>query len=108
MTHSNRYNRNALKRRGPRIANPYFIPDENAIEILVAAKKRGVDVKIMVAGKHDENNVSVYDRAFAAKWEEIFHRDLANCRRVDIKDWRNRGWFTKLRELLYSFFRDQV
>jgi cardiolipin synthase A/B len=154
-------------RRSIYIANPYFIPDENAIEILVAAKQRGVDVKIMVAGKHndnqlarynstrlygrllaagveiyeyqrtmlhqkfmvcdgiwstvgtanfdnrsfahnDENNVSVYDRAFAAKWEQIFRRDLGICRRVDIKDWRNRGLFTRLRELLFSFFRDQV
>lgn len=37
------------------IANPYFIPDEQAIRILVEAKQRGVDVKIMVAGKHNDN-----------------------------------------------------
>ncbi|MCI0389615.1 MAG: cardiolipin synthase [Acidobacteria bacterium] len=154
-------------RRSIYIANSYFIPDEKAIEILLAAKKRGVDIKIMVAGNYndnqlarynstrlygqllaagveiyeyertmlhqkfmvcdgiwstvgtanfdnrsfahnDENNVSVYDRAFAAKWEEIFRRDLAACRRVDFKDWRNRGWYTKLREQIFSVFRDQV
>jgi len=32
------------------IANPYFIPDNAAIDILIDARKRGVDVKIMVAG----------------------------------------------------------
>ncbi|HKG23853.1 MAG TPA: phospholipase D-like domain-containing protein [Blastocatellia bacterium] len=37
------------------IANPYFIPDDQAIRILAEAKQRGVDVKIMVAGKHNDN-----------------------------------------------------
>ena len=34
------------------IANPYFIPDARIVEILAAARARGVSVKIMVAGKH--------------------------------------------------------
>jgi cardiolipin synthase len=37
------------------IANPYFVPDDQAIEILINAKRRGVDVKIMVAGVHNDN-----------------------------------------------------
>jgi cardiolipin synthase A/B len=37
------------------IANPYFVPDEQAIRILAEAKRRGVDVKIMVSGKHNDN-----------------------------------------------------
>jgi cardiolipin synthase len=36
------------------IANPYFVPDQAAIEILVEAKRRGVDVRIMVAGIHND------------------------------------------------------
>ncbi len=40
------------------IANPYFIPDGEAIEALAAAKRRGVDVKIMVSGKHNDNRVA--------------------------------------------------
>jgi cardiolipin synthase len=32
------------------IANPYFIPDEAAIDALIEAKKRGVDVRIMMSG----------------------------------------------------------
>src|SRR4029079_12954744 len=34
------------------IANPYFVPDAPAIDTLIEAKKRGVDVKIMVSGNH--------------------------------------------------------
>jgi len=34
------------------IQNAYFLPDAHIREALVAAKKRGVDVRIMVPGKH--------------------------------------------------------
>jgi len=34
------------------IQNPYFLPDEQIRAALVAAAKRGVDVKVMVPGKH--------------------------------------------------------
>ena len=37
------------------IANPYFVPDEAAIDALVDAKKRGVDVRIMVSGIRNDN-----------------------------------------------------
>ena len=40
------------------IANPYFIPDEKAIELLLDARKRGVDVKIMVAGEHNDHTAA--------------------------------------------------
>jgi cardiolipin synthase A/B len=43
------------------IANPYFVPDERAIDVLVAAKQRGVDVKIMVAGIHNDNALARYN-----------------------------------------------
>jgi cardiolipin synthase len=45
----------AAARRSIYIANPYFIPDSGAIDLLVAAKRRGVDVRIMVAGIHNDN-----------------------------------------------------
>jgi cardiolipin synthase A/B len=48
----------ACARRTLWIANPYFIPDERAIDLLVAARKRGVDVKIMVAGVHNDNRLA--------------------------------------------------
>ncbi|HLH44368.1 MAG TPA: phospholipase D-like domain-containing protein [Bryobacteraceae bacterium] len=36
------------------IANPYFIPGARVIDILARACRRGVDVKLMVAGKHND------------------------------------------------------
>jgi cardiolipin synthase A/B len=41
-------------RRSIYIANPYFVPDQTAIETLVEARQRGVDVRIMVAGRHND------------------------------------------------------
>lgn len=149
------------------IANPYFIPDEQAIKILTKAKQRGVDVKIMVSGVHndnflarrnstrlygplleagveiyeynqtmlhhkfmvcdgvwstvgttnfdnrsfalnDENNVSVYDREFAAQWEQIFQRDLRSCQKIELAQWRSRGLFVKAAELVAALLKSQV
>ena len=42
-------------RRSIYIANPYFIPDSAAIDALVEAKRRGVDVRVMVSGIHNDN-----------------------------------------------------
>jgi cardiolipin synthase A/B len=42
------------------IANPYFIPDDSLVQILKEARKRGVDVKIMVAGVHNDMRISRY------------------------------------------------
>jgi cardiolipin synthase len=150
------------------MANPYFIPNEEAIEILVAARRRGVEVKIMVPGEHndhgllarrnssrlygklleagveiyeynptmmhqkfmvcdglwttvgtinfdylsftlnDENNISLYDRDFAASFEEIFRRDLEACKRVELEEWRNRGLRVKAAEWIVSIFKRMV
>lgn len=45
----------AAARRTIDIANPYFIPDQGAIDLLKAARRRGVKVRIMVAGIHNDN-----------------------------------------------------
>ncbi len=45
----------AAARRTIYIANPYFVPDQGAIDLLVAAKRRGVDVRIMVSGIYNDN-----------------------------------------------------
>ena len=42
-------------RRSIHIANPYFVPDQAAIDTLVEARQRGVDVRIMVSGIHNDN-----------------------------------------------------
>jgi cardiolipin synthase len=54
------------------IANPYFIPDAVAIETLIDARKRGIDVRIMVSGIRNDNwiarqnSVRLYGRLLAA------------------------------------------
>jgi cardiolipin synthase len=40
------------------IANPYFIPDQTALDILIDAKRRGVDVKIMVTGRCNDTRLA--------------------------------------------------
>jgi cardiolipin synthase len=42
-------------RRSIYIANPYFIPDAVAIETLIDARRRGIDVRIMVSGDRNDN-----------------------------------------------------
>lgn len=37
------------------IANPYFVPDQAAVDTLVEACRRGVEVKVMIAGRHIDN-----------------------------------------------------
>ena len=45
----------ACARKSLYIANPYFIPDATAVAELIEAKRRGVDVRIMVAGIYNDN-----------------------------------------------------
>jgi len=54
------------------IANPYFIPDARVIDMLAAARGRGVAVRLMVAGEHIDawwarhNGVRLYGRLLEA------------------------------------------
>lgn len=54
------------------IANPYFIPSRTMIEVLADAVARGVDVKLMIAGVHNDtwwarqNSVRLYGRLLEA------------------------------------------
>jgi cardiolipin synthase len=45
-------------RRSILIANPYFVPDPPALDTLIDAKRRGVNVRIMVSGHHNDNWLS--------------------------------------------------
>jgi cardiolipin synthase len=45
----------AAARRSIYITTPYFLPDRSMREELVRAKKRGVTVRIIVPGKHDDH-----------------------------------------------------
>ncbi|MEO8051913.1 MAG: phospholipase D-like domain-containing protein [Acidobacteriota bacterium] len=54
------------------IANPYFIPDARVIEMLAAARRRGVVVKLMLSGEHidswwaRQNSIRLYGRLLEA------------------------------------------
>ena len=56
----------ASARRRILIANSYFVPNTLAVEMLVAARRRGVDVEIIVPGKIGD--AAVVRRASRAKW----------------------------------------
>ena len=65
------------------IANPYFVPDPVAIETLIEAKERGVDVRIMVSGIRNDNwlarhnSVRLFGRLLAAGIEiQEFNRTM--------------------------------
>jgi len=54
------------------IANPYFVPDPVAIDTLIDARKRGVNVRVMVSGIRNDNwlarhnSVRLFGRLLAA------------------------------------------
>jgi cardiolipin synthase len=59
-------------RRHLHIANPYFIPDARVIDMLAHACRRGVAVKLMVAGEHNDtwwarqNSLRLYGKLLEA------------------------------------------
>jgi cardiolipin synthase len=156
----------ACARRSIYIANPYFIPDEVGTEMLIDARERGVDVRIMVAGTHndnwvarrnslrlygpllragipileysrtmmhqktmvvdglwatigttnfdnrsfshnEENNVCVYDRAWAQALQDVFFADLPHCEQVTLEQWQRRGLGERLGGFVASFLEEQ-
>ena len=62
------------------IANPYFIPDARVIDMLAQACRRGVDVKLMLAGRHNDtwwarqNSVRLYGKLLEAGVEIYEYR----------------------------------
>lgn len=79
------------------IANPYFIPDPVAIETLIEAKERGVDVRIMVSGIRNDNwlarhnSVRLFGRLLAAGIEiQEFNRTMLHHKTMVV----DRQWVT--------------
>jgi cardiolipin synthase len=56
------------------LANAYFVPDDLAVESLVAAKKRGVKIEIVVPGKH--NDEPVVRRASRGRWGRLLEAGI--------------------------------
>ena len=73
----------ACARRSIYIANPYFVPDAVAIDMLIEARRRGVQVRIMVSGIRNDNwlarqnSVRLYGRLLDADIEILeFNRTM--------------------------------
>ena len=149
------------------ISNSYFLPDADAMALLVSAARRGVDVHILVPGKvndvpltraggrsslgdllaggvkiseygptmfhaktmvvdgvfatigstnfdnrsfrlNDEINLTVYDREFGRRLEEMFVEDLARSRSYTYAQWRSRPLKQRLTEWLILPFRGEL
>jgi cardiolipin synthase A/B len=80
-------------RRAIYIANPYFVPDPVAIDTLVEARQRGVDVRIMVSGIRNDNwvarhnSVRLYGRLLAAGIEiQEYNRSMLHQKTMVVDD----------------------
>ena len=58
-----------------RIANAYFVPDALAVDTLVAARRRGVGVEIIVPGRHTDK--AVVRKASRSRWEPLLEAGVA-------------------------------
>jgi cardiolipin synthase len=56
----------ACAQKNIRISTPYFVPDDVTIRTLIAARKRGVNIQIIVAGKYID--YKIVRRASRARW----------------------------------------
>ena len=56
----------AAARKHIRMANAYFVPDDLSVRMFVAARKRGVDIEIIVPGEHSDQ--ILVNKASRAKW----------------------------------------
>lgn len=81
------------------IANPYFIPDPVAIETLIEARQRGVDVRIMVSGIRNDNwlarhnSVRLFGRLLEAGIEvQEFNRTMLHHKTMVVdREWATVG-----------------
>ena len=74
------------------IANPYFVPDEVATQALIEAHRRGVQVRIMVSGRRNDNwlarhnSVALYGPLLAAGVEILEYNRTMLHQKVMIVD----------------------
>ena len=135
------------------ITQGYFIPDSEILEELLKARRRGVDVKVILPERSNhvvadwvaryyfeqlleggvelwlyqnamvhaktavvdgrwatvgttnidrlsltgnyEVNLEIVDDGQAAHMQDIFRKDLTNCRRLTLEEWQQRGWWVR-------------
>jgi cardiolipin synthase len=64
----------AAARRSIYLANAYFLPDDVAVEALVAARQRGVDVQVIVPGPIIDTKIT--RRASRARWGPLLEAGI--------------------------------
>jgi cardiolipin synthase len=65
----------ASAEKSVRIANAYFVPDDLAVATMVAAQRRGVQVEIIVPGRHID--AKIVRRASRSRWEPLLEAGVA-------------------------------
>lgn len=75
-------------KRSVRLGTAYFVPDDLAIESLVAARKRGVRVEIIVPGKHIDTQT--VRRASRSRWGKLLEAG------VEIHEYQPTMYHTKV------------
>jgi cardiolipin synthase len=61
--------------RSVQIANAYFVPDKLAVATMVAARRRGVQVEVIIPGRHID--ARVVRRASRSLWEPLLEAGVA-------------------------------
>jgi len=59
----------ASAKKSIHIESAYFLPDKHTVSMLVAAKKKGVDIEIIVPGPYTDSSIADY--ASRENWEEL-------------------------------------
>jgi cardiolipin synthase A/B len=76
-----------------RLASSYFVPDQLTIDTLIAARRRGVQVQVIVPGKHID--VKVVRSASRARWGDLlkngveifeYQPTMFHCKQLIIDD----------------------
>lgn len=57
---------------------------------------------------NEETNVCFHEPEYVDQLRTIFFKDLEDCRRVDLAEWRGRGVHVRAGELFASLLQDQV
>ncbi|HET6587914.1 MAG TPA: phospholipase D-like domain-containing protein [Oleiagrimonas sp.] len=57
---------------------------------------------------NDEADLMIYNRDFAEHMTEVFNQDIAQSRRVSLKEWRQRPWTRKFVDNFWSFMAPQL
>lgn len=65
----------ACATRSVRLANAYFVPDDLSVATLVAAARRGVQIEVIVPGRHSDT--AVVRQASRSRWGPLLEAGIA-------------------------------